>query len=70
MRWWDSSAVMYQAAQWLTYAAVGGGIISLFSWSSWPLLAISLAVVATAAAASGAFAWFRLAHLREIRRPR
>lgn len=66
MRWWDSTAAVYQIAQWLTYTAVGCGMTSLFSWSSLPLLAIPLAIVATAAIASGLFAWFRLAHLREM----
>jgi hypothetical protein len=66
MRWWESTAAMYQVAQWLTYLAVASGITCLFSWSSFPLLAISTAVMATAAVASGLFAWFRLAHLREM----
>jgi hypothetical protein len=66
MRWWDSAAAVYQVAQWLTYVAVGGAMASLFSWSSFPLLAVAMAVLATAAVASGAFAWFRLAHLRDV----
>jgi hypothetical protein len=66
MRWWDSTAAVYQLAQWLTYAAVAGGITSLFSWSSLPLLAVSTAVAGTAALAAGLFAWFRLAHLRDL----
>jgi hypothetical protein len=57
---------MYQVAQWLTYLAVASGITSLFSWSSFRPLAISAAVIATAAVAGGLFAWFRLAHLREM----
>jgi hypothetical protein len=66
MRWWDSTAAVYQVAQGVTYAAIACGITSLFSWSSLPLLAIPAAVMATAAVASALFAWFRLAHLREL----
>ena len=66
MGWWDSTAVVYQLAQWLTYAAMACGATSLFSWSSLPLLAIPTAVLATAAVAMSLFAWFRLAHLRDM----
>lgn len=66
MQWWDSTAAVYQLAQWLTYAAVAGGLTSVFSWSSLPRLAVSTAVMATAALAFGLFAWFRLAHLRDL----
>ncbi len=66
MHWWDSAPATYQVAQWLTYAAVGCGIASLFSWSSLPPFAIAMVVIATASIACAMFAWFRLAHLREI----
>lgn len=66
MGWWDSTTATYQVAQWLTYAAVGCGITGLFSWSALPMLAIPMVVLATASTACGLFAWFRLAHLREI----
>lgn len=66
MQWWDSTAVMYQVAQWLTYVALACGITGLFSWSWRPRLAIIAIVIAAAAIASAMFAWFRLAHLREL----
>ena len=66
MRWWDSTTATYQVAQWLTYAAVGCGTAGLFSWSATRMLAIPMIVIATACTACGVFAWFRLAHLREI----
>ena len=69
MRWWDSAAIIYQLAQWLTYAAVAGGITSLFSWSSFPVIGVLTAVLATASLAMALFAWFRLAHLRELSDP-
>jgi hypothetical protein len=69
MRWWDSPAIVYQLAQWLTYAAVAGGLTSLFSWSSFPNVGIVTAVLATACAATALFAWFRLSHLRDVSNP-
>jgi hypothetical protein len=66
MHWWDSTAATYQVAQWLTYAALVCGITGLFSWPTMRSLAIVAIVIATAATASAMFAWFRLAHLREI----
>jgi len=66
MHWWDSTTATYQVAQWLTYAALAGGITGLFSWSTMPNLAIAAIVIAFASTACGMFAWFRLAHLREI----
>ena len=66
MRWWDSASATYQVAQWLTYVALACGITGLFTWSAMPRGAVALIVIATAAVAAGMFAWFRLAHLRDL----
>ena len=68
MEWWDSIVDMRRVTRVLTLIAFAGAIIGLLSWPVTLFVSIPAAILGTTAALCAAFAWFRLEHLREVKR--
>jgi hypothetical protein len=68
MESWDSIAGMRRFTRVLTLIAVACAIIGLLSWPVTLFVAIPAAILGTTAVLCAAFAWFRLEHLRDVKR--
>jgi hypothetical protein len=70
MESWDSIAGMRRVTRVLTLMAFACAIIGLVSWPVSLFVAIPAAILGTTAVLCAAFAWFRLEHLRDVKRLR